>query len=96
MIAMRIAQGSFNSATNPLSYSLVSDIVPPDRRATANSIISSGSYIGIAISSISLMLIKKFGWRFSYMSMGLSAIFLGLITSIFLKEPNRGAFLKIK
>ncbi len=63
LIGMRIAHGSLNSATNPLSYSLVSDIVPPERRATANSIISSGIYIGFAISSLSIIAIKKIGWR---------------------------------
>ena len=58
LVAMRIAHGSLNSATNPLSYSLVSDIVPPERRATANSIISSGIYIGFAVSSLSIIAIK--------------------------------------
>ena len=30
LCAMRVLHGCFNSATNPLAYSLVSDIIPPD------------------------------------------------------------------
>jgi len=36
---MRIFHGMLNSATNPLSFSIISDYFPPSRRATANSII---------------------------------------------------------
>ena len=36
---MRVLHGMLNSASNPLSFSLISDYFPPDRRATANSII---------------------------------------------------------
>jgi len=36
---MRIFHGMMNSATNPLSFSIICDYFPPDRRATANSII---------------------------------------------------------
>lgn len=40
--AMRVMHGMVNSATNPLSFSLIGDYFPPDKRATANSIIHSG------------------------------------------------------
>ena len=36
---MRVLHGMLNSASNPLSFSLITDYFPPDRRATANSII---------------------------------------------------------
>ena len=36
---MRVLHGALNSASNPLSFSLITDYFPPDRRATANSII---------------------------------------------------------
>lgn len=37
--AMRVLHGMFNSSSNPLSFSLIADYFPPDKRSTANSII---------------------------------------------------------
>ena len=42
LAAMRILHGAINSSTNPFSFSLITDYFPPDKRATANSIIHSG------------------------------------------------------
>jgi MFS family permease len=58
LCGMRVLQGSLHSATKPLSYSLVTDLVPPENRSTANSILNSGVYIGIALSSLSIIMIK--------------------------------------
>lgn len=58
LAAMRVFHGMINSSTNPLSFSLISDYFPPDKRATANSVIHSGQYIGTAMGSISILLIK--------------------------------------
>ena len=55
LCGMRFIQGALNSATKPLSYSLVSDYVPQEYRSTANSILNSGVYIGIALSSMSIL-----------------------------------------
>jgi len=57
LCGMRVLHGSVSAATNPLSYSLVADYVPPHRRATANSIISSSRYLGVSLSSLSILLI---------------------------------------
>lgn len=42
LAAMRVVHGMLNSACNPFSFSLISDYFPPDKRATANSMIHSG------------------------------------------------------
>lgn len=39
MVVMRVIHAMANTASNPLSFSLVSDYFPPDKRATANSLI---------------------------------------------------------
>ena len=39
---MRVLHGMLNSASNPLSFSLIADYFPPEKRATANSIIQAG------------------------------------------------------
>lgn len=54
----RFAIGLISSAFNPMSFSLLTDYFPADRRATANSIVQSGNYVGWGLSSISIMAIK--------------------------------------
>ena len=58
LAVMRIFHGMLNSATNPLSFSLISDYFPPTKRATANSILQAGNYIGVGVSSLSILLIS--------------------------------------
>jgi MFS family permease len=55
---MRVCHAGFNSTIQPLIYSLVGDYFPVNQRGMANAILQSASYIGIALSSISLALIN--------------------------------------
>ena len=91
--AMRVLHGMLNSSSNPLSFSLITDYFPPENRATANSIIQAGNYIGVGVSSFSILLITQFGWRMQYGIMaGLSTI-LGLACMALIREPERGRYL---
>ena len=87
---MRVIHGAMNSATGPLTYSLVADYVPPERRATANAVLGTAVYAGVSLSSLSILLIKRAGWRFSYQFMGAAGIVLGLLTALIVKEPKKG------
>lgn len=91
--AMRILHGMMNSASNPLSFSLIADYFPPDKRATANSMIQAGNYIGVGVSSLSILLISSYGWKIAYGVMAATGILFGLGTMAFVKEPERGRFL---
>jgi len=66
MCLMRSLHGASNACVNPLSYSLVVDYVPPNKRSTANSILAMATYTGISLSSLSILLIKSHGWRWAY------------------------------
>jgi len=81
---MRMVHGAMNSATNPLAYSLVSDYIPPERRATANSILSTAIYAGISLSSLSILLVKNYGWRNSLSFLGLVGVALGALIITFI------------
>jgi MFS family permease len=39
LVAMRVIHGMLNAASNPLSFSLIADYFPKEKRATANSLI---------------------------------------------------------
>lgn len=55
--AMRVVGGMLNASSNPLSFSLVTDYFPPENRATANSLIQAGNYVGVGFSSLTILLI---------------------------------------
>lgn len=91
--AMRVVHGMLNSSSNPLSFGIIADYFPPDKRSTANSIIQAGNYIGVGVSSLSILLISKFGWKTCYSIMGLVGAAFGLLTMTLIKEPERGRYL---
>lgn len=80
------------SVCNPLAYSLIRDYFPPNRRSTANSIYSSGIYVGNAIASLNIILIQNYGWRDGYMFVGEIGVALALISALILAEPVRERF----
>lgn len=87
MALMRPALGLVSSAYNPLSFSLLAEYFPPERRTTANSILQAGNYMGWGVSSLSILAIKKYGWRYTYGIVGAVAAAVGLATIAFVKEP---------
>ena len=89
---MRVMLGTFASMQGPASYALISDYFPPASRATANAIESSGTYVGGALASFCVILIKQFGWRAMYQIVGLSGVIIGLTNLLIIKEPVRGRF----
>jgi MFS family permease len=89
LCAMRILHGALSSATNPLSYSLVADYYPPEKRGTPNAILSTGNFVGIALSSISILLIKSFGWRTTYAIMGIVGIVPAVMGLFLINDPRK-------
>ena len=92
MVAMRFLHGMISSAVNPLAFSIMSDYFPQDKRSTANSIISSGNFIGIALSSMTILLIKTIGWRQSYIATAALGFLAAIGALFFVKDPKRGVF----
>ena len=87
LAASRYALGIISAMFNPMSFSLLTDYFPPNRRATANSIIQSGNYVGWGLSSISVVLIQSFGWRSTFGLLGAASAFIGALCIAFVKEP---------
>jgi MFS family permease len=87
LAASRYALGIISAMFNPMSFSLLTEYFPPNRRATANSIIQSGNYVGWGLSSISVMLIQAYGWRQTFGILGAAATLVGALCIAFVKEP---------
>ena len=82
----RFIHGAVSSAINPLAFSLVSDYFPPEKRTTANSILGGANFVGIALSSMTILLIQQVGWRASYIAMGGMGLIAGSMLML-LKHP---------
>lgn len=95
-IIMRFFLGVFESTGNPLMYSLLRDLFPPNQRSTATSIVGSTISLGAAISSLSILMINNFGWQVNYYVTAAYGITVGIVAILFMKEPERGAFDKKK
>jgi MFS family permease len=92
---MRMFHGALSSATDPLAYSLVADYYPPDKRATPNAILSSGNFIGIALSCMSILFIKNFGWRATYLIMGGVGVIMATIGAVVFQGTKQKEIVQI-
>jgi len=67
----RIGVGIGEAGGSPPAHSIISDYFPPEKRATALSIYSTGIYFGILVGYIVGGLIAKFyGWRMAFYAKG--------------------------
>ena len=87
VIAMRMALGMLQSINNPASLTLLSDYFPKEMRGTVNGIQSSGIYVGGALSSLTVLIIGRFGWRAVFQGMGVVGAIIGAAILLFVKDP---------
>ena len=93
---LRALQGIVMSVCNPLAYSMIRDYFPPSKRSTANSLYSSGIYVGNAMASLNILYINAYGWRSGYMNVGILGAVLSFIGILILREPEKNKFAIIK
>ncbi|WP_373081009.1 spinster family MFS transporter [Zhongshania sp.] len=91
LLIARIGVGIGEAGGSPPSHSIISDIFPPQKRATAMGLYSSGVSIGILFGFLlGGWLNEFFGWRVAFVVVGLPGIFLAIIVRFTLSEPTRG------
>ncbi|HAS41840.1 MAG TPA: MFS transporter [Microscillaceae bacterium] len=97
LLLARIGVGIGEAGGSPPAHSIISDYFPPEKRATALSIYSSGIYIGVMVGFLGGGIIaQKFGWRVTLLAMGIPGILYAFLVYFFVKEPVRGMGEKIK
>ncbi|MDO6414838.1 MFS transporter [Sphingomonas sp. BIUV-7] len=90
LLAARIGVGVGEAGCAPASQSLVADLYPPERRATALSLLSLGIPIGMLIGAVAGGWIgQTLGWRAAFLALGLPGIVLAGIVALVLREPER-------
>jgi MFS family permease len=87
----RIGVGIGEAGCNPSAYSIISDYFPAKRRSTAQSIYSTGVYLGQFIGFIVAGAVAhEYGWRAAFYVVGIPGIAVAIILKLTLREPPRG------
>lgn len=91
MLLARIGVAVGEAGGTPPSYSLISDLFPPSRRATATGIYVAGPPVGTALGLVlGGWLAEEYGWRVAFVAVGLPGLLLAGWMWLTLREPPRG------
>ena len=87
----RVGVGVGEAACSPPAHSLLADYFPPEQRATALAIYSSGIHFGILFGLLAGGWIDEFfGWRVAFFVVGLPGLLLAVLVRLTVREPERG------
>lgn len=76
----------------PLTYSLLADYFPPDRRAAAAGYVGFAMGVGIAVGQlVAGFMGPTYGWRLPFIVVATPNFFLGVLFWLTVREPKRGA-----
>jgi MFS family permease len=56
-MVLKVLSQALSAAVTPLTFKILAEYFPPERRTTANSILSSAKMVGIALSSLTVLMI---------------------------------------
>jgi len=91
LMLARIGVAVGEAGFTPASHSLISDYFPPERRAMAMSIFSSGISLGVLVGFLAGGWINEyFSWRVALVVVGLPGVLLAVVIRLTLREPVRG------
>jgi MFS family permease len=86
----RIGVGIGEAGSSPPSHSMISDLFPPESRATAMGIYATGINIGVLIGFLVGGWIDQwYGWRMAFFVVGIPGVILGLLMFFTVQEPAR-------
>ncbi|MEG9862158.1 MAG: MFS transporter [Parvularculales bacterium] len=87
----RIGVGIGEAGTSPPSHSIISDLYPREERASALAFFSLGVNAGILIGFLVGGWVNVyFGWRITFLTVGLPGLLLAIFVRYWLREPPRG------
>jgi predicted MFS family arabinose efflux permease len=91
LILARIGVSAAQAGGSPCNLSLISDLFPPSRRATAIGIFFLSNGVGALLIILAGMVAARFGWRTTMIAAGVPGIVLAVILLLTVREPRRGA-----
>jgi len=91
LLGARIGVGIGEAGSSPPSHSIIADLYPPEKRASALSIYSLGVGLGAAFGTIiGGIVATKYGWRVAMYVIGLPGLLLAIVIWFVVPEPKRG------
>ncbi len=93
VLVTRIGVGVGETSGGAPVHSLLSDVFPPQQRATALAIYTAGAQLGGVLGlTLGGWLEQKYGWRMAFVWMGLPGLVVALLVRATIDEPPRGRF----
>lgn len=88
----RIGVGVGEAGSTPPSHSLIADLFPPESRGTAMGIFALGVNFGLLIAYLGGgVLSEMWGWRATFIAVGLPGLLIAVWFYFTVNEPQRGA-----
>ena len=92
LIAARVGIGAMDAGGQPCSVSIIADLYPPQRRASAVAIFYVGVPLGMAAGFMGgALLAAHWGWRTALFVAASPGLLLALALVLWVREPERGA-----
>ena len=91
LLAFRIGVGVGEAGSSPPSHSIIADLYPPEKRASAMAIYATGVVLGGGFGTmLGGTIASAFGWRWAMVLVGIPGIILAIGVRLFVVEPKRG------
>lgn len=91
LLLCRIGVGVGEATLGPAAFSLIADLFPPHRRATASALFAAGIPLGAGLAlALGGWIAEGWSWRAAFPVLGLPGLLLAGIV-LLLREPERGA-----
>ncbi len=92
MFLARVGVGVGEAGCSPPAHSMISDLYPQERRATAMSTYNLGVYLGVLVGFIAGGWLNEIvGWRLAFVIVGLPGVLIALLVRFTVPEPSRVA-----
>ncbi len=92
LLLARVGVGLGEAGGGPASLSIIADLYPHNRRATAMAIFSLGTPTAALINlAVNTQVVHAYGWRAALLLAAVPGVVLALAIFLFMREPARGA-----
>lgn len=93
LLLARSGVGAAEAGSSPACMSLISDLFPPSRRASAIGMFYLSTAFGTGlVFLVGAAVAHNFGWRTMFFAAGLPGLMLAALLLMVLSEPKRGGF----
>jgi MFS family permease len=90
LLLARIGVGVGEAGCSPAAHSLIADLAPPEKRASAMAFYALGIPVGTLLGMlIGGQLADAYGWRTAFVVVGLPGILLAGVVLLLLRDPRR-------